>query len=670
MEVNNNDNVVVDGKTRPHYKVVKNKLDNVLRDVNDTNIIRKVVVATNRIVIHTLMFLKIHMLYCCKHELELPLVTKELILYCMRVVREVKIDGRTKEQETYNKLTAFYTTYYRNTVFDHEAMTSVNNLTQILDYAATDIKTDYETNIKQHFVEYIERFVNVVFDKKEKMKSMTEEQQREFVCRLRSYKTVILERKGSHLLPSELTEHLPFIMPIQKSTHKGKHISYELQANPQAFLRCMIYMMRFVESKGQKCMNIFPCRTDLVPKYIRFDTSSLIRLLLKDEHRNGRTQTDFLNHIEQEQARLWNLYFRTDSRCFRGRNKGKYKFHYMIETDGVACSVLLVWNEPIAKEDKINKKEDMPKELYFDDIVNDKKLDELRAKRMVAIDPGKSDLIYCTSGNGKEAVHFRYTQNQRNKESKKNVHKKRILKEKKHTVGDENNVIRLETELSNFNHKTVDFDKYLEYVTKKNEVNSKLFSFYEQEHFRKMKWNAHINRNRSEDMMINNFKKKFGGPDEVVIAFGDWEQKHQMKFKEPTKGKGFRKLFCEKGYEVYLVDEHRTSCMCYDCGSRGVEGSCEKFKYVDNKNPRSMYKEGMKTILCHGLLRCKTCSRMWNRDVNGSLNIGMAGKNALEKMRPRYLSRSHKNASLQEDGNPTPNKKRKLSVLVKASTPH
>jgi trehalose-6-phosphate synthase len=31
----------------------------------------------------------------------------------------------------------------------------------VLDYLAIDIITMYENNIKQHFVEYVERFVNV-----------------------------------------------------------------------------------------------------------------------------------------------------------------------------------------------------------------------------------------------------------------------------------------------------------------------------------------------------------------------------------------------------------------------------------------------------------------------------------------------------------------------------
>ena len=94
--------------------------------------------------------------------------------------------------------------------------------------------------------------------------------------------------------------------------------------------------------------------------------------------------------------------------------------------------------------------------------------------------------------------------------------------------------------------------------------------------------------------MINNFEKLYGKPDEVVICCGDWEQKQGMKYgKEPTKGRGIRKLFRQNGYKLYLVDEFRTSCKCSACNG----GSCEKF--ITRKNPKP-YKSG--NILVHGAI--------------------------------------------------------------------
>lgn len=118
------------------------------------------------------------------------------------------------------------------------------------------------------------------------------------------------------------------------------------------------------------------------------------------------------------------------------------------------------------------------------------------------------------------------------------------------------------------------------------------------------------------------------------MCFGDWEQKKQMKFKEATKGKGFRDLFRHYGFEVYLVDEFRTSCRCSIC-----EGECETFRECENPRP---WKKGT-TLTRHGLTRCKTCKVLWNRDENSSCNIFMVSKCAINsKERPKYLCREKK----------------------------
>lgn len=103
-----------------------------------------------------------------------------------------------------------------------------------------------------------------------------------------------------------------------------------------------------------------------------------------------------------------------------------------------------------------------------------------------------------------------------------------------------------------------------------------------------------------------------------------------MKYKEPVKGKGFRELFRKNGYELYLGDEHKTSCRCSIC-----EGECETFRICENPRP---WREG--TITRHGLVRCKTCKVLWNRDENSSCNIFKVVEYAInKKKRPKYLCR-------------------------------
>jgi hypothetical protein len=171
------------------------------------------------------------------------------------------------------------------------------------------------------------------------------------------------------------------------------------------------------------------------------------------------------------------------------------------------------------------------------------------------------------------------------------------------------------------------------YIEQKNALNLRLAPFYNDYIFRKLKLGSYSRRQITEARMFKRFEKHFGSPDEVVICIGDWEEKQHRKFKEQVKGKGFRNLFCKARYKLYLVDEFRTSCKCSAC----KVGDCSTFREVDNPKP---YREGR--ILRHGLVKCQTCSRLWNRDTNDLSSIWKAGRNTkLGIERPAYLQQVH-----------------------------
>lgn len=114
-----------------------------------------------------------------------------------------------------------------------------------------------------------------------------------------------------------------------------------------------------------------------------------------------------------------------------------------------------------------------------------------------------------------------------------------------------------------------------------------------------------------------------------------------MKFKEPIKGKGMRTLFRKNAFITYLVDEIRTRCKCR-CSS--CEGLNEKCKVMENHKP---YRSG--SVLVYGLLKCKSCGGVWNRECNGATNIYKLVKNEINKIdRLSYLYRRNKSDSLEE----------------------
>ena len=99
--------------------------------------------------------------------------------------------------------------------------------------------------------------------------------------------------------------------------------------------------------------------------------------------------------------------------------------------------------------------------------------------------------------------------------------------------------------------------------------------------------------------------KNFKDPSQVVIAVGDFQQNNHVKFKAPVKGKGFRTMFEKNGYDIYLIDEFKTSCMYCKCG----EGKCKN--NLKRPDPRPCKKGTIQRI--HELLRCKNdkCRSYW-----------------------------------------------------------
>ena len=67
-----------------------------------------------------------------------------------------------------------------------------------------------------------------------------------------------------------------------------------------------------------------------------------------------------------------------------------------------------------------------------------------------------------------------------------------------------------------------------------------------------------------------------------------------------------------------------------------IKGKCEKFREKINVKTNSK-------VMIHGLLKCKTCKVLWNRDENSSNNIYKISKCAINgNIRPPYLSRTKK----------------------------
>jgi hypothetical protein len=135
--------------------------------------------------------------------------------------------------------------------------------------------------------------------------------------------------------------------------------------------------------------------------------------------------------------------------------------------------------------------------------------------------------------------------------------------------------------------------------------------------------------------MIKNFKNKFGEQDKCIVVIGDYDKKEGFNGKESSICKGVRKILRNNKYDVYLINEYKTSLLCHKC-------HCENETFIERKSHRP--KDRRKLIEVFGCLRCKNvkCKMIHNRDKNASLNMLTITRSILNgKGRPKIFCRKN-----------------------------
>ena len=170
-----------------------------------------------------------------------------------------------------------------------------------------------------------------------------------------------------------------------------------------------------------------------------------------------------------------------------------------------------------------------------------------------------------------------------------------------------------------------------------------LYDHYKQFIYRKLKWNTFINKRRSEDKMMNKFKKKMGQPEDVLLILGDYSD-NGFKGKEPSMTKGIRKIFKRHGYYPYLLDEYNTSKKSSCCMGGEMENFLPRpsIEILEEENGTCHIIEN-KDLLIWKLVRCTICKSIHNRDHNATKNMMIITKSILEGTgRPKEYQRPKK----------------------------
>jgi hypothetical protein len=251
------------------YKCIKVPLKTIIKHDIVNQKINNIVIKANKIIIHALQFIKLYSLRYYKNNKILPTIDEEFINCVLKTMCNETPSGRPPSKKT-AELKQTLKQFYKDEFKDLNVNTNLDylNMNTILDYISIDIKTMYDNNIKQHYVEYVERYVNVVWKKKfmiekirriYKTKKMRKERINKLCADLRKIKNDILNVKDDKY-KSKIFYH-KWIKEIKKEIipNKNKYpkesIYYDLQCNPTDYFICMFKMMKELDNDNETIYN-------------------------------------------------------------------------------------------------------------------------------------------------------------------------------------------------------------------------------------------------------------------------------------------------------------------------------------------------------------------------------------------------------------------------------
>jgi hypothetical protein len=261
------------------------------------------------------------------------------------------------------------------------------------------------------------------------------------------------------------------------------------------------------------------------------------------------------------------------------------------------------------------------------DNMSKKYLEILNKLNWVVIDPGMNSLFTMSSNNKK--IKYDYT---KQLHLNRTSYKRMIKRIEKHKI---DKIKKIESELSKEDNrgKTSNlYEDFLKYYNKKIKSYHELTKLYNCKKLNKMKWNHFINGKRSENMLVNDIKSKFGN--DVVLILGDWSMnKGMIRGQSPTPNKKYTKIL-ENNLMTLKIDEFRTSIVHNKNQIRCTNDlkkddflkkdikyvhSMEKLKEKDEEKYKNKLNEKV-----HKILVCKTngkSNEYVNRDNNSNNNM-------------------------------------------------
>lgn len=589
------------------YRTLKIPLKRIVKNPKTQAALYATVERVNRLTIHLYQFLRLWMIY--KYELDgkLPVVTLGTIKMANRaLVVTDGIPGPKPSGENavmFTEFEHFYRDHYAHLGYRHKI--KATNLSQIIKYLSVSVLTSIENNIQANFIGCLKRYIKGVWDDGEKK---TPDQRKLLKSQLTVVRNDLLEGtlKCDPKYHQWIAQNRQVLLPTLGKINKGHY--YNLKVNPQQYLPGMFRMNGELCRLQKKMFQVFPLRSSVIPKYVPFDTHSLIDLLTSGNKR------ELVNNVQANQPKIWGGLFKLKHPIFKGKN---WQFDYRLSTDGLAASLLFINKQYVdqqqqqkdqlkdarkaAREQLEVKKfkiigwrlRDVPetakpakptkpakpakppvsqKRDEWTDLesLSQEELESVRKSGYLVADPGKDNLLYLSDGD----QHLRFSNSE-----KLYLTGQLDMRKKLERLRGEHGIIASESRLRDVSGKWVEYGQFIKYISLKNEVNRELRELYGQEIFRRFRWYRYINRERYFEGVKRRIREKFG--DKKPIFYGDYQCNRHLKGVIPCPGIGLKRRVAG-AFKIFDLDEFRTSCLGHKreerCGNLRVTGKDGKVR--------------------------------------------------------------------------------------------
>ena len=296
------------------YRTIKCSIKTIIKKEDYTLILFDAVCRTHKLVIQCYQFLRLWILDIYNNNKDIPEITEDTIKMTFKTIATKSVGG-PKPQGYNGKLLDEFSKFYENNYKDlnYDKISSLN-LSQILGYITTDMLTNIENNIKLNFISYVKRFVNSSFKKEHNEIIENTDKKNKYLIK-KELKAELYKVKKD-LINNTLNSNEKYHNWINKhkinifpKEYKDTYI-FDIQNNPQKYLKGMIYMCKELEKNETKMFQFFPLRNQCIPKYISVDSKTLVELFIE------KYKNEYLSNIETYKNELWSKIFKLDNKIF------------------------------------------------------------------------------------------------------------------------------------------------------------------------------------------------------------------------------------------------------------------------------------------------------------------------------------------------------------------